>query len=63
MVDKLNALLLAAEIMSRDAKTEAVKQVIRTMFLATLLYFESNAELHLYIGNWVYQKVICAPIL
>ncbi|KAB5515588.1 hypothetical protein GE09DRAFT_1159267 [Coniochaeta sp. 2T2.1] len=63
IADNLSALFSAANTTSCVAKSEAVKQVMKTIFPATLSHPESNAELHLYIGNRVYQKVVRAPVL
>lgn len=44
-------------------KTQAVKKVLKTMFPGTLSHPRSNAELDLYFGDRVHQKVVRAPIL
>jgi hypothetical protein len=56
--------LLASEKTTRwFSKTQAVKQVMRTMFPATLSCPKSNAELDLYFGDRVHQKVVRVPII
>jgi len=56
--------VLASERTTRwFAKTQAVKKVMKTMFPATLSHPKSNAELHLYFGDRVHQKVVRAPII
>lgn len=44
-------------------KTQAVKKVMKTLFPRTLSHPKSNAELDLYFGDRVHQKVVRAPIL
>jgi hypothetical protein len=56
--------LLASEKTTRwFTKTQAVKKLMKIMFPAALSHPKSNAELDLYFGDRVHQKVMRVPIL